>query len=346
MTQPRPFRFALQTVAVAALMILCAAGRLTAADSCGIDTGERIVAVSDAHGAYPRYLAVLRAAGIVNERDEWAAGKTHLVQTGDMVDRGADSRQVLDLLRRLEREAAAAGGAVHVLLGNHEVMRMLGDMRYVSAGEYQAFTTPESADLRRRYAESASTPEIKTMIEGFPLGSIEIRLAFGPNGDYGKWLRTLDTVATINGILFVHGGISLAVAPTPCTEINETVRREMTTDFNQTTANPLASLSSRPDGPLWYRGLAEEPDAFAPTVEQILAAQQLRAMVIGHTISPTRRIRARFGGRVFQIDTGMNPTYVPDGRASALEIKGGAFTAITEDGRALLDAPPPPSDPK
>src|SRR5262245_891785 len=164
--------------AVASLLVL--ARPAVAAPSCSIEGVERIVAIGDAHGAYDRYVAILKTAGLINDQRHWTGGRTHFVQTGDVVDRGTGSRQILDLLIALEPEAAAAGGAVHVLLGNHEVMRMLGDLRYVIAADYQAFATPESEDLRRRYAESASTPEIKAAIEAFPLGSIELRQGFGP----------------------------------------------------------------------------------------------------------------------------------------------------------------------
>jgi hypothetical protein len=72
------------------------------------------------------------------------------VQTGDVLDRGPDSRKVLDLLRRLEGEAARAGGRVYALLGNHELMRLIFDWRYVSPEEIAAFRTNDSADLRER----------------------------------------------------------------------------------------------------------------------------------------------------------------------------------------------------
>jgi len=306
------------------------------AASCGIDGVERIVAIGDAHGAYDRYVGILKTAGLIDNRQRWSGGQTHLVQVGDLLDRGADSRKILDLLRRLEREAASKKGAVHVLLGNHEVMRMLGDLRYVSAGEYQAFVTRDSEELRQRVVESAKAADPQAPPLELPLGSVELQIAFGPRGDYGRWFRTLDVVARINGVVFLHGGISPAVAATSCDEINETVRRELTA---RPSPPPQEMLSTREDGPLWYRGLAQEPDEFAPSVDSILSAQQARAIVVGHTITPTGRIRVRFGGKVIQIDTGMNPDYVQGGRASALEIQGGRFTAIYEDRRDVLDVP-------
>src|SRR6187399_3175135 len=92
-------------LAAAMLAVPPAAVRTSAAPSaCAIDGVARIVAVGDAHGAYDRYVAILRAAGLIDDRQRWAGGRTHLVQTGDLLDRGAGSRQILDLLRRLERD--------------------------------------------------------------------------------------------------------------------------------------------------------------------------------------------------------------------------------------------------
>src|SRR5206468_5548511 len=85
------------------------------APSCEWDGVERIVAIADVHGAYDRYVEILRKAEIINSNDHWAGGKAHFVQLGDVVDRGDDSRKALDLLRRLEREATAAGGYTHAL---------------------------------------------------------------------------------------------------------------------------------------------------------------------------------------------------------------------------------------
>ena len=328
-------------LAAAVLSTPPVAVRIDAApSSCGLEGVERIVAVGDVHGAYDRFVDILRAASVIDGRQRWAGGRTHLVQLGDIVDRGPDSRKALDLLRRLDRDASSAGGGVHVLLGNHEVARMLGDLRYVDPGEYRAFVTSDSEEIRRRFVESAKTADrdqLDQLLKATPLGSIEMRIAFGPNGEYGKWLRTLDAVVKIDGVLFLHGGISLAVAPLSCDDINVTVRRELTTDFDATRSAPFASLAAREDGPLWYRGLAERLDTFSPQVDDVLAKQGAQAIVIAHTVSPTGRIRLRFGGKVVQIDTGMQPAYVTNGRASALEIRNGRFTAIYQDRRDPLD---------
>jgi Calcineurin-like phosphoesterase len=308
-----------------------------AGSTCEFTSIDRVVAVGDVHGAYDRYVEILRTASLIDDKLKWSGGRSHLVQIGDVVDRGPDSLKALDLLERLQKEAPRAGGAVHVLLGNHEVMRMLGDLRYTTPGEYQAFVTAKSAEVVASYIERAKAAN-EPVAPPPPLGSIEMRVAFGREGHYGKWLRSLDAVVHINGVVFVHGGISPAVAPMSCDLINQTVRTSLTTGLDQTRRDPLAQLPTRVDGPLWYRGLAEEPDSFAPMVDDILAQQKAQAIVVGHTVVPGGRVRPRFGGKVVQIDTGMQPAYVPDGRASALEIQNGTMTAIYTDRRDVLPA--------
>lgn len=326
-------------------------------DPCHVTGVERIVAVGDVHGAYDRFVAILRAAGLIDKRDRWIGGRTHLVQTGDVLDRGPDSRKALDLLRRLQRDAARAKGRVHALIGNHEAMRMLGDWRYVSAQEYAAFRTSDSESLRERFyqvvlaesrkqAEAAGRPfdeaALRSQLEReTPLGLLEMRFAFAPAGEYGTWLREQPATARINGVAFVHGGLSPSVAAMGCAAINDTVRAELTADLEKTRATPLASLSAREDGPLWYRGLAQEDEAaFEPQVTKILSDAGATAIVVGHTVTPGRVV-ARFGGRVVPIDTGMlDGTFYPGGRPSALEIKDGVFTAIYEDRREPIAQPP------
>jgi len=337
MTRRRqPGLFVASALALVALAAATSDSHLRADGSgCQFTDIDRIVAVGDVHGAYDRFVEILRASDILDARLRWIGGRTHLVQLGDVVDRGPDSAKALDLLERLAKDAARAGGAVHVLLGNHEVMRMLGDVRYTTPSEYAVFASSKSNEIRDAYLEraKAASEPVPTLP---PLGFVEMRVAFGQNGRYGKWLRSLDAVIQINGIVFVHGGISPAVAGLSCDVINQTVHRSLTSDLDLTRGDPLAQLATRVDGPLWYRGLAEEPDAFAPMVDTILAAQKARAIVVGHTVTADGRIRTRFGGKIIQIDTGMQPAYVPAGRASALDIEHGMMTAIYTDRRDVL----------
>jgi len=321
--------------------------------SCNLSTPNRVVAVGDVHGAYERFVKILQAAQLVDNRQKWIGRGAVLVQTGDVVDRGPDGRRVLDLLRRLEGEAERAGGRVLALIGNHEVMSMAGDLRYVSPAEYGTFRNGESTDLRDRVL-TALTGRAESSARGSgekfdrdafrgeflaqtPLGQIERQLAFGPEGEYGRWLRGHDTVVKVNGVLFIHGGISPTVAALGCEGINEAVRRELK-ELPVDGARLSTFLATRENGPLWYRGLAVENEAtLAGDLTMMLEKLQARAIVVGHTVTPNNRITARFGGRVVQIDTGMlGEAFFPGGRASALEIQDGRFVAIYEDGREQL----------
>src|SRR5580765_5834762 len=147
-------------LAMAGVAVLVLSSRAPGRDSrnrpaqdqgAGIWTGiDRIVAVGDVHGDYDQLVAVLRSAGLIDEQGTWSGGKTHLVQNGDVLDRGPDSRKAMDLLMRLEKQAAEAGGFVHALIGNHEAMNVYGDLRYVSREEFAAFTKDDPHDAAER----------------------------------------------------------------------------------------------------------------------------------------------------------------------------------------------------
>jgi hypothetical protein len=177
---------------------------------------ERVVAFGDVHGDHAALRTLLHAAGIVDDDDRWQGGRTHLVSLGDLLDRGPDSRRVMDLLMRLQGEAAEAGGHVHVLVGNHELMNLTGDLRYVAAEEYAAFAGPEDDRLRAEALERAQAlglpPEA---VQGRPPGFFAHRAAFRPDGHYGAWLLAQRTMVEIDGRIFLHGGVSPALLEVP-----------------------------------------------------------------------------------------------------------------------------------
>src|SRR5690606_22321224 len=168
---------------------------------------------------------------LVDEDVGWTGGDSVLVSLGDLLDRGAESRNVMDLLMRLQREAPAHGGAVHVLLGNHEAMNLMGDLRYVSPAEYAAFAADETTELRERaYAEfvrlQPQLPDAEsraTFAERYPPGFFAHRAAFAPDGVYGAWLLTLPAVLVVGDTAFAHGGLSGSVAE----DVNERVQARL-----------------------------------------------------------------------------------------------------------------------
>ena len=131
---------------------------------------SRIVAIGDVHGAYDNFVKALRATGLVDEKLHWIGASAHLVQTGDVLDRGAESRKAIDLLMALEPQAEVAGGRVHALIGNHEFWNAVGDLRYVSRAEFEAFAGKRDDELRKGSESDA------------PRGVFALKEAYGPEG--------------------------------------------------------------------------------------------------------------------------------------------------------------------
>ncbi len=201
------------------------------------DNVDRVVAISDIHGAYDAMVATLTNAGIVDSELNWSGDGSHLVIVGDILDRGAGSRDAMDLLMQLEGQAEAAGGRVHVLIGNHEAMNLVGDLRYVAKSEFAAYAMDETAEERESwlatYAERKTeagqvTDKLRTEFdERFPPGFFAHRRAFASDGKYGAWLLQKPIVVVINGTAFVHGGLSPMIADIGLDGVNGTLRGEM-----------------------------------------------------------------------------------------------------------------------
>jgi len=198
---------------------------------------DRIVALGDVHGRYDQLTSILQGTGLVDDQLRWTGEKDHLVLCGDLVDRGPDDRAVMDLARRLQKEADSAGGRVHVVLGNHEVMNLTRDFRYVRPQGYAAFAADERSDERqdawRAYEKTFSGRGIETaqlqaaFDEDYPPGFFARRRAFSRRGDYGSWLLEQPSVIKVNGIVFVHGGLTPEVAGLGIDQINARVRKSL-----------------------------------------------------------------------------------------------------------------------
>ena len=212
-------------LALAAVAAACLAGRpaLAGPQAVWTDVG-RVVAVADVHGAYAELTALLQSVGLIDDQARWTGGRTHLVSLGDLLDRGADSRKVMDLLMRLQREAEAAGGRVHVVLGNHEAMNVLGDLRYVDAGEYAAFAAEEdAAERQRRRSEFLARQPGTTEADFerlFPPGYFGHRRLLGPQGTYGRWLLGLPVAIRIDDTAYMHAGPSRLLAGRSLEQLN------------------------------------------------------------------------------------------------------------------------------
>ncbi|HEX6660589.1 MAG TPA: metallophosphoesterase [Sphingomicrobium sp.] len=306
----------------------------------------RIVAVGDLHGDFDAWTQIARAAGLIDAGGHWAAGKTILVQLGDITDRGPDSLKIIRNLQQLESEAPAAGGKVVVVLGNHEAMNLVGDNRYTTPGEYAAFADDRSPARRERLyaqirqkleAEARQTnPNIlpsqvrEQWLAKTPLGMIEHQLAWSPKGELGKWAARNPAVIKIGDTVFAHGGVSEEYSKLSIDEIDARTARAMAS-----ADDTPKSILNDPLGPLWYRGLVtRDPDAEsrrgpaphpaqAQELEDVLAAYGAKRLVIAHT--PTLNgIAITNDGRLYRIDTGISRYY--GGPLSWLEIVGDRVT--------------------
>jgi hypothetical protein len=277
---------------------------------------ERVVAVGDVHGDLEQLVKVLRFAGVVDEQTNWSGGKTHLVQTGDVVDRGPAVRGCLDLFMKLEKQAPRQGGRVHCLLGNHESMNLYGDYRYVSAKTLEAFRGPKS----KAAGDS-------------PAGMAEYQQEFGPDGKYGRWIRNHNTVIRIDGAVFLHGGIGPKYGLWSIRKINEEVRADLA-DFNRLPGG----IVQDPDGPLWYRGLATGDELLlgshlATTLHLLKAGR----MVVSHTFTDGA-VTPRFDGKLLMIDIGLARIYDQFTRLACLVVENGKPYALHNGARLELPA--------
>ena len=232
----------------------CFAVALLLAPAAQSQTPSRIVAIADVHGAYPQFVALLQSARLIDTKLKWIGGSAVLVQTGDVIDRGAQSRECLDLLMALEKEAPKKGGAVIPLLGNHEVMNVVGLLGYVTPEIYKSFAKGDAEKKRQQaykdylkflaahdghgHSPIPSIPPIPPgppgddaarvkWMDEHPPGFVEHRDAFGPKGKYGKWIRTHHAVVQVGDGVFLHGGLSPTFEIPSIRQLDERVMAEL-----------------------------------------------------------------------------------------------------------------------
>ncbi len=313
---------------------------------------KRIVAVGDIHGAYDSLVSILQQSRLVDKKRRWIGGETHLVQVGDVVDRGPESRKALDLLMKLEKDAERKGGKVHVLIGNHDAMNVIGLLDHTSPEEIESYRDRDSKTRRkqlfkRRYekmvadakAQEIEPPsekvEWKKFLDQFPLGLIEHRLAFQPDGPYGSWILQHNVAILINGTLFSHSDWTAEFAAKGLSEVNRLVRAELSGKADLKTGITFAAQI-----PLQNRRFSLVPlrrdvqETYGRILEPILTTLKASRIVVGHTM--TRGVIVpRFGGMHISLDAGMLGFY-GGGQLVALEIEGDKLRAIHTGGKVAL----------
>ncbi len=266
---------------------------------------ERIVAISDVHGQYELMHELLLASGVIDTLDNWALGQGHLVVVGDNFDRGDQVLPILWLLFKLEQQALAQGGHLHLLLGNHELMVLHGDLRY----------------LHNKYNFTAGvlqTPYHQLFAEGSILGD---------------WIAQHQIAVSINQHLFIHGGISPEVMNLGLSlEGLNTVFREriLRQPSDSILANPALDLLFREEGPLWYRGYFGEDALSKGKFRRQLKQFDQQKIIVGHTSQED--IHTLYNGRLIVIDCSIKLGQ----RGQVLLIEGDETFIIDQDGEQLL----------
>ena len=253
--------------------------------------------LSDIEGNFAAFRKLLQANNVIDTNFNWIFGDGHLVLIGDFVDRGIQQNEVLWLIYSLEEKAKAARGYVHFILGNHEIMNLNGDHRYLSA----------------KYVESATL-----LNENF------VSL-YGEDSELGRWLRTKNVVEKIGDILFCHGGISAAVneMDIPASKINKLVRPFLA-DSTFPFKSPEVNILYGDFGPFWYRGYySGEVKATQLQIDSTLSAYKVKHIATGHTVIADT-ISFLYNGKIINTDV-----HHAKGHIEALLIEDGSYYRVT-----------------
>jgi hypothetical protein len=298
---------------LAFFLLIIAQHGITRADDTAARFPEapRIVAIGDLHGDLEATRRALRLAGAIDRDDHWSGGSLVLVQTGDLLDRGDDEQAIMDLLSGLAEEAAAAGGAVHLLLGNHELMNASFDFRYVTRAGFADFEDAVALD------------EADTLLAAYEDGKRARAAAFRPGGPYAEMMARWNVVVMIGDNLFIHGGVLPHHVDYGLERLNSEVRAW------------LLGEAPRPDwidgkgSPVWTRRYSSQVGGDdCEALAEVLNRLSVRRMVVGHTVQDDG-IRALCGGEVWCIDVGSSAHY--GGELEILEIVGDTIRILREE---------------
>ncbi len=271
---------------------------------------NKILAISDIESGFKTFRDFLISSNVIDENLNWTFGKNHLVLVGDFVDRGFSTTQVLWFIYKLEQDAGKQGGTVHFIIGNHELKNMYGD--------YQA------SSLKYTFVASI-------------LGKTQLDL-YSTNSVLGKWLSSKNVMESINGNIFVHGGLHPDVTKLSMSipEINEYVRSTYyTAPYPKVDKDEKELLISSKTGVSWYRGYFKE-DLSQEEIERPLNKFNAKTVIVGHTLQS--KVKKFYNGKVYGVDVKHSKDYHknwPDYDSEGLLISGADYYRVLADGEQL-----------
>lgn len=276
----------------------------------------KLFVTSDIEGNFDAFYSLLVGNKIMDKKYNWIYGQGHLVICGDMVDRGNNAWPCLWLLYKLEQDAEKHGGKVHYVLGNHDVMNMHANLRYV----------------KNRYIELAK------ILSGKQDEKEAWMELLSDTNEIVKWIASKNTIEKIGDALYVHGGISTAVvdAHLSIEKINDIVRKNIRLNLtNNPRDNATDNLVFSRLGPLWYRGLVDNYQNYykkitAQDFDEILRFYDAQRIIIGHTIV-SDEITSDFNGKVIRVDI-KHPNEKFNGKSQGLLIENNIYYKVSDTG--------------
>ena len=246
---------------------------------------DSLFVVGDVHGRYNELINLLQKSQIIDIDLKWIAGKSHLVFLGDLFDRGNDVTKVLWFIYELEQKAELAGGKVHLVLGNHEIMTMTKDLRYISAKE--------------------------STIAG--VYKIKYDYMFHPTKSFlGSWLSSKPSVLKIDKNLLAHGGV-VDLGTNSIPKFNQTVHSYIhspmfldimqeypdSTKYDPQEWRNMNYFFYNENSPYWYRGYVNY-DTLGPQLNAMLKRYQSKIHIVAHT--PLENITQKYKGKLLTTD--------------------------------------------
>jgi hypothetical protein len=276
-------------------------------------TEDALVAIGDVHGDPDAMFDALRLAGVVDGESWWRrargdGGATTVVQTGDLVDRGARSIDAIDAIERLREEASSVGDEIVGLLGNHELMTLQGDYRFIARDELNALGRRELDDAGVGDAEKGLGLGARAY---FQTGKLAWAKIFARGAERGDVVRE-KSWAVVRGrgrcaTAFAHAGLlpEHLLGEDGVDALNAEGRRLLAVDRVGREHELLLG-----DGPVWTReiSMGAEPGACDAALE-VTRRLGVRRLVVGHTVTKSGRIETRCDGLIHMIDVGMSRLY-------------------------------------
>ena len=268
----------------------------------------RIVAIGDLHGDLDAARAALRLAEAIGNEDQWTGGDLIVVQTGDILDRGDDEAEIIQLFQRLRTEAEEVGGAVHVLNGNHELMNSYLDYRYVTEGGFVDFEGVGEVDLTDSVMASLE-PDHRARAA-----------AFRPGGPLALQMADQPVSLILGGTIFSHAGILPEHLDLGLDRMDSDIRAWLLAE------GPQPEWVRGDVSPVWNRVYSGEPTTESCDIlDTVLTRLGLERMVVGHTVQDAG-VTSYCGGRLWCIDVGLAAHY--GGRTEVLEIRGDVVKSL------------------